>query len=404
MNTIAKPVLTKGLIALMAAACGFGVANVYLNQTLLVDMARTFGATEAAAGIVTTLTQIGYALGNLLLVPLGDIIERRRLILVLTGLVCLSLASAAMSASLGWLIASHLIIGFTTIIPQIVVPLAAGMADDGSRGKVLGSVAIGLVCGILGARFVSGLVASVWGWRAMYWIALGCMVALGVMIRLRLPQSKGAAAMPYGRLLLSLGPLFRQEAVLRRACLSQGMVFGSFSLFFTTVGFLLQSPSYGYGSAVVGLVGLVGIGGALATPVIGRVIDRKGATFASALCVLAALVSFLIAAVAGHWLAALIFGAFLLTVGTQANQVACQAQIFSLAASARSRLNGLYMVCTFLGGALGSYLGVWAWSRWHWTGVCIVGIAMTVIGLSAARGTNKLREQPRTIHLQRKGG
>ncbi|AJY77617.1 MFS transporter [Paenibacillus beijingensis] len=388
---------------MMAAACGFAVANVYLNQTLLVDMARTFGSTEAAAGAVTTLAQVGYALGNLLLVPLGDIIERRRLILILSGMVCLSLASAALSGSIGWLIASNFAIGFTTVIPQIVVPLAAGMANDGSRGKVLGTVAIGLVCGILGARFVSGLVDSVWGWRAMYWIALACMIALGALIRFRLPQSKGSAAMPYGRLLLSLGPLFRQEAVLRRACLSQGMVFGAFSLFFTTAGFLLQSPSYGYGSAVVGLVGLVGIGGAFATPVIGRVIDRKGAAFANVLCMLAALVSFLIAA-AGQWLPVLIAGALLLTIGTQANQVACQAQIFSLAASARSRLNGLYMVCTFLGGALGSYLGVWAWSRWHWMGVCICGIAMVAVGLSTARGKNKLQERPQTIRLQRKGG
>ncbi|WP_049825293.1 MULTISPECIES: MFS transporter [Paenibacillus] len=381
----------------MAAACGFAVANVYLNQTLLVDITGTFGATEAEVAIVTTLTQVGYALGNLILVPLGDIFERRRLILALLGVTSLSLVSAALSGSITWLIVSNFCLGFTTVIPQIIVPLAAGMADERNRGKVLGTVAIGLVCGILGARFVSGLVDSFWGWRSMYWISFGCTLLLALLIQLRFPVSKGTTSLPYRGLLLSLGPLFIKEGVLRRACLSQGMVFGSFSVFFTTIGFMLQAPPHSYSSAVVGLVGLVGIGGAIATPLIGRIIDKKGASFANKMCMLVALISFLIAAPAGHWLPALILAAFLLTVGTQANQVACQANIFNLSASARSRLNGLYMVCTFLGGALGSYLGVWAWSRWHWMGVCICGMVMISVGLSTALGNKKWREQPQTI-------
>ncbi len=397
MQSNTRSGLTKGLIALMVAACGFAVANVYLNQTLLVDIARTFGAAEAEAGIVTTLTQVGYALGNLLLVPLGDIFERRRLILALLGMASLSLVSAALSSSITWLIVSNFCLGLTTVIPQIIVPLAAGMADERNRGKVLGTVAIGLVCGILGARFVSGLVDSLWGWRSMYWISFGCMLLLALLIRLRLPVSKGTATLPYRGLLLSLGPLFMKEGVLRRACLSQGMIFGSFSVFFTTIGFLLQTPPYSYSSAIVGLVGLVGIGGVIATPIIGWSIDKKGAAFANKMCMLAALVSFLIAATAGDSLPALILAALLLTVGTQANQVACQANIFSLSASARSRLNGLYMVCTFLGGALGSYLGVLAWSRWHWTGVCICGMVMIAVGMSAALGNKKWREQPQAI-------
>ncbi|MDQ0493745.1 putative MFS family arabinose efflux permease [Paenibacillus brasilensis] len=397
MKSNVRPGLTRGLIALMAAACGFAVANVYLNQTLLVDITGTFGATEAEVAIVTTLTQVGYALGNLILVPLGDIFERRRLILALLGVTSLSLVSAALSGSITWLIVSNFCLGFTTVIPQIIVPLAAGMADERNRGKVLGTVAIGLVCGILGARFVSGLVDSFWGWRSMYWISFGCTLLLALLIQLRFPVSKGTTSLPYRGLLLSLGPLFIKEGVLRRACLSQGMVFGSFSVFFTTIGFMLQAPPHSYSSAVVGLVGLVGIGGAIATPLIGRIIDKKGASFANKMCMLVALISFLIAAPAGHWLPALILAAFLLTVGTQANQVACQANIFNLSASARSRLNGLYMVCTFLGGALGSYLGVWAWSRWHWMGVCICGMVMISVGLSTALGNKKWREQPQTI-------
>lgn len=383
---------SKGLIALMVITCGFTVANVYLNQTLLVDMAKTFDSTVAEIGGVTTLTQVGYAIGNLLLVPLGDMFERRRMIVFLLLAVSLSLLSAALSSSLPWLIVSHFAIGITTIIPQLIVPLAASMANDRNRGKLLGTVAIGLVCGILGARIVSGIVDSIWGWRVMYWISFGFMLLLTLLIRFRLPQSQGETALPYRQLLLSLGPLFVKQKALQSACLSQGMVFGSFSVFFTTIGFLLQSPPYEYSSAIVGLVGLVGIGGAVATPLIGLIIDRKGAALANKICMLAAMASFLISAVAAYWLPGLIGSALLLTVSTQANQVACQAKIFELSATARSRLNGLYMVFTFIGGAIGSYVGVWAWSNWQWSGVWVVGLIMVFVGMSTSAGIKNVND------------
>ncbi|WJQ84670.1 MFS transporter [Brevibacillus brevis] len=376
----------------MVITCGFTVANVYLNQTLLVDMAKTFDSTVAEIGGVTTLTQVGYAIGNLLLVPLGDMFERRRMIVFLLLAVSLSLLSAALSSSLPWLIVSHFAIGITTIIPQLIVPLAASMANDRNRGKLLGTVAIGLVCGILGARIVSGIVDSIWGWRVMYWISFGFMLLLTLLIRFRLPQSQGETALPYRQLLLSLGPLFVKQTALQSACLSQGMVFGSFSVFFTTIGFLLQSPPYEYGSAIVGLVGLVGIGGAVATPLIGLIIDRKGAALANKICMLAAMASFLISAVSAYWLPGLIGSALLLTVSTQANQVACQAKIFELSAAARSRLNGLYMVFTFIGGAIGSYVGVWAWSNWQWSGVCVVGLIMVFVGMSTSAGIKNVND------------
>lgn len=166
-------------------------------------------------------------------------------------------------------------IGICTVIPQIIVPLVASLVDEKVRGKVLGNVAIGLVCGILGARFVSGLIDVHFGWRAMYWVSFASMLVIIVLTRLLLPKSQGVASMKYSELLTSLGPMFIQEKVLRQACISQGMIFGAFSVFWTTLGFLLQSPSYSYGSDVVGLVGLVGIGGAFATPIIGRVIDKR---------------------------------------------------------------------------------------------------------------------------------
>ncbi|MGE7823314.1 MFS transporter [Paenibacillus sp. NPDC093718] len=377
------PVLTKGLILLMAAACGFTVANVYLNQTLLVSMGNTFHVSATSIGIVATLTQVGYAFGNLLLVPLGDIFEQRKLILCLLSAVCVILAATALSINVTWLIAANFLLGFVTVVPQIIVPLAANLAAEGNRGKVLGNVAIGLVCGILGARFISGFVDSHYGWRSMYWVSFASTIVIIIFIAMYLPKSKGNQVIQYKKLLASLGPLFIREKALQKACLSQGMMFGSFSVFWTTLVFLLSTSPYSYGSAMAGLIGLVGIAGAFATPIIGRVIDKKGPKFANALCMLISLLAFLISIFLGYWLPGLILGALLVTVGTQANQVACQATIFQLSPEKRSRLNGLYMVSTFLGGALGSYLGVFAWSKWHWYGVCIVGMLMIGIGFGS---------------------
>ncbi|MCM3268996.1 MFS transporter [Paenibacillus elgii] len=384
-----RTLLTPNLVFLMAATCGFTVANVYINQTLLVSMAHTFRTTEVQIGLVATLVQIGYALGNLFLVPLGDRVERRRLIIALLGFVSLALTLAALAPSASWLIAAHLLIGATTVVPQIVFPWAAELADVRQRGNVLGKVAIGLICGIFGARLLSGIVDAQLGWRAMYWISLACMLLLIGWVRWKFPRSKPSGALTYGALLRSLGPLLLKEPVLRQACLSQGMVFGAFSVFWTTLAFLLKSPSYALGSEFVGIVGLVGFGGVFASPVIGRIIDRKGAWLANLLCLLVVAASFLLLAISGNRLPVLLLGAFLLTVGTQANQVACQARIFALSAEARSRLNGLYMVSTFLGGAAGSYLGVLAWSHGQWSMVCLTGSLMVAASFGGLVGRRR---------------
>ncbi|MGG3643828.1 MFS transporter [Bacillus gobiensis] len=375
--------ISRELVFLMAVTCGFTVANVYLNQTLLVSMGNTFHVTAAQAGIIATLAQVGYAAGNLMLVPLGDIFERRRLILNLLLLVCLCSAAAALAVNFPWLVIANLLLGFFTIIPQIIVPFAAGLSSEKERGKVLGNVAIGLVCGILGARLISGIVDTQYGWRTMYWITCAATIIIMVLIRFYLPKSKGANTVNYRKLLSSLGPLFLQEKVLRKACLSQGLMFGAFSLFWTTLVFLLSDPPYSYGSQVAGMIGLVGIGGAFATPIIGRIIDSKGASFANTLCMSLSLLAFVLFLAGQSFLIAIIIGALLVTMGTQANQVACQAIIFQLSAEMRSRLNGIYMVSTFLGGALGSYLGVLAWTNFHWIGVCVLGIIMIGIAFTS---------------------
>lgn len=375
--------VSRGLVLLMAVVCGFTVANVYLNQTLLVSMSTTFHTSAASIGIIATLTQIGYALGNLLLVPLGDMFERKKLILILLCFVCIVLALNALSINTTWIMIASLTLGVVTVIPQIIVPLAADIASDDNRGKVLGNVAIGLVCGILGARLISGFIDVHFGWRVIYWTAAVATLLMIFLVTAYLPKSKGTNVTNYKNLLLSLGPLFIKEKVLQKACLNQGMMFASFSAFWTTLVFLLHTHPYSYGSSMAGLIGLVGIAGAFATPIVGRLIDRRGEKFANLLCMSISLIAFVGLIWAGYWLPGLILGALLITVGTQANQVACQFTIFQLEVEKRSRLNGLYMVSTFLGGSLGSYIGLLAWSKWQWHGVCVTAILMVTISFSS---------------------
>ncbi|USL45524.1 MFS transporter [Priestia megaterium] len=371
--------IPKGLVLLMATVCGFTVANVYLNQTLLVSMSSTFHVSAASIGIIATLAQIGYALGNLLLVPLGDIFERKKLILILLFLICIILTLNALSTNRTWMMVTSLALGIVTVVPQIIVPLAANIASDNNRGKVLGNVAIGLVCGILGARLVSGFIDVHFGWRMVYWASAVTTLFMIFLVYAYFPRSKGTNVTNYKHLLMSLGPLFIKERTLQKACLSQGMMFASFSAFWTALVFLLHTHPYSYGSDMAGIIGLVGIAGAFATPIIGRLIDTKGAKFASLLCISISLIAFIGLVRGGYWLPGLILGALLITIGTQANQVACQFTIFQLGQEKRSRLNGLYMVSTFLGGSLGSYMGLLAWSKWQWHGVCAIAILMITI-------------------------
>ncbi|MBH0348577.1 MFS transporter [Bacillus cereus] len=373
--------LTQRFVLFMAVICGFTVANVYINQTLLVSIAHTFHVSETRIGIVATVTQVGYALGNLFIVPLGDILERKKLILILLSLICINLALAAFSTDMTWLIVANFILGFVTIIPQIVIPFVSQYATDQNRGQILGNVSIGLVCGILGARLISGFIDIHFGWRTVYGIFFISTFILILLVKMYFPKGDKTHHMQYKKLLFSFIPLLLQEKMLRKACLSQGMVFGAFSVFWTTLIFLLTTHPYHYGSSTVGLIGLVGIVGAFATPIIGRIIDKKGAIFANALCTSISFFSFLLFLFSGYWLPGLIVGALLLTAGTQANQVACQAHLFQLHPEKRSSLNGIYMVATFLGGSIGSYFGLLVWSKWQWTGVCILGISMISITL-----------------------
>ena len=377
LNT--KP-LSGGLILLMAVACGIAVSNLYYNQPLLAQIAHSFHTTAKGVGTVSMLTQIGYAVGMFLFVPLGDMRERRRLITILSLVVTVFLLSVALSENLAWLYAASLAVGLTTVVPQVIVPLAAQMAPKESRGRVIGTVMSGLLIGILLARTVSGFVGHSLGWRAMYWIAAGMMLLLAIALRAILPKSYPTHAMTYGQLMRSIGHLVASERTLREAALVGAMQFGSFSVFWTSLAFFLEGAPYHLGSQAAGLFGLVGVVGASIAPVAGRMADRFRAKSLVGVAVLITLLSFASFLVYGHLMWGLIVGVILLDMGVQGAQILNQTRIYSLVPEARNRINTVYMVTSFLGGALGSTLGSMAWTTWGWTGVCIAGGSMVLAG------------------------
>lgn len=378
----APPPLPRSTVWLFAATTGLAVANLYYHQPLLGEIARDFGVPLGRAGFVSTVTQTGYALGLLLFVPLGDARERRRLVVLLLLAVAVALAGAALAPSLGVLAVASFAIGVTTVVPQLVIPFAAGLAPPAERGRVIGLVMGGLLVGILGGRVVSGLIGSAFGWRASFAVAAVLMLALAAVAARRFPLAPPASRLRYAALLRSLASLARSEPVLRDAAAIGALSFAAFSAFWTTLAFRLETPPLHYGAREAGLFGLIGIAGALAAPLVGRLSDRRSprATVGTGLLLsVAAWAGFLLA---GHTLAGLVLGVLLLDVGAQATGVSNQARIYALPAELHGRLNTVYMVSFFLGGSVGSSLGSWAWEVRGWTGVCATGIGMTAAALA----------------------
>lgn len=374
--------LSKGLLLLMAVSAGMTVANLYYNQPLLADIGRSFGVEPDEAGAISTCTQIGYALGMFLFVPLGDIKERRGFISALLALVALSLIGVATSQNLTWMYVASFAVGLTTIVPQVMIPMAATLAAPGEQGKAVGTVTSGLLLGILLTRTVSGLIGGTWGWRLMYWIAAGAMLVLLALLRSKLPTSRPAASLSYGGLLASMGSLLKKHATLRESALIGAANFAAFSIFWTALSFYLEGAPYHYSSQIAGLFGLIGAAGALGAPLVGRLADRVRPSRIIGALLLLNLLSFLLFGAFGGYLAALIAGVVLMDLGVQGTQVANQTRIYALDPPARSRLNTVQMVSTFLGGSIGSWLGSYAWHRWGWHGVCLAGGVAVLFGIA----------------------
>lgn len=365
------------LVWMLAVACGTGVANLWYNQPLLVEMGRSFHAGTQQIGLVATFTQVGYALGMLAFVPLADLVNRRKLIVTLSWAVAAALVMAATAPTLPLLVAASFLVGLTTVAPQAIIPFAASLARPQERGRIVGSLYTGLLLGVLLARTVSGFVGQHLGWRAMYWFACVLMMVMATLLRLLLPSGPAPARQSYLDLMRSLWNMLRDQPAARTTALIGGVMFAALSAFWTTLAFLLAAPPYHYGSQVVGLFGLIGATGATVAPLAGRWADRHTPHVVRGWGLAAMLGSFVLLGLGATHLWALVLGVIVLDAGMQTAHVSNQTRLFGLFHQAQGRVNTIYMMGFFSGGSVGSVLGVFCWTHWHWTGVSLAGAALT---------------------------
>ncbi|HWX48801.1 MAG TPA: MFS transporter [Roseomonas sp.] len=385
-EAIAEAALPAWLTMLLAGACGLIVANLYYAQPLIGPISAELGLSPAAGGLIVTMSQVGYGAGLLLIVPLGDLVENRRLVLAVTALAVVGVLAAALSGTGAMFLAASLVTGFGSVAVQILVPYAAHLAPERVRGRVVGNVMSGLMLGIMLARPVASFITALWSWHAVFVLSALVMVALCVVLRLALPARHPVSGMGYGALLASMGRLACSNLVLRRRALYHAGLFGAFSLFWTTTPLLLSGPQYGLSQSGIALFALVGVAGVVSAPLAGRLADRGWTRPATGIAMLLVALSFLMTRLAepgSHLaLALLVAAALLLDLGVSANAVLGQRAIFSLGAEFRARLNGIYMATFFIGGAIGSALGGWSYAAGGWPLTAWVGFALPLAGLA----------------------
>ena len=372
--------IAPGMVRLLAVAAGLIVANLYYAQPLVGPIAAATGLSAGAAGLVVTLTQIGYALGLCFIVPLGDLLENRRLVFVLLLGTALALAAAAFSEQAWLFLASSLGIGLGSVAAQVLVPFAAHLSRDETRGYNVGRVVSGLLLGIMLARPVSSLVADHAGWHSMFGAASLVVLALAFVLRRRLPLRQPSSPLSYWSLIGSLRHLFATTPVLRRRAAYQAAMFGCFSLFWTVTPLMLASPAFGLSQTGIAVFALVGMAGAVASPIAGKLADRGHTLPATACALLLAIAGFALPLLAPQSrdlaLALLVIAAIVVDMAVAANMVLGQRAIFALGAEVRGRLNGICFSLFFVGGAVGSAAGGWVYSQYGWDAVLLLGMAL----------------------------
>ncbi|WP_233192879.1 MFS transporter [Acidimangrovimonas sediminis] len=378
--------ISPGLTLLIAFACGAIAANLYYAQPLIQPIRQALGISPGAAGLVVTLTQVGYGLGLLLVVPLADKVENRRLVLGLVVLATLGLIVSALAPSAAVFLPAALAVGLGSVAVQVLVPYASHMAPEAVRGRVVGNVMSGLMFGIMLARPLASFVTEVLSWHAIFVLSAILMVALGAVLRVKLPPRQPTSNPRYGELLASMARLFVTEPVLRRRALYQSALFGVFSLFWTCVPLLLLSPAYGLGQGQIALFALAGAAGAVSAPIAGRLADRGHGDLGTVLAMLFASLAF-VASLAAPAHSALGVGllvvvAILVDFCTSANLLFGQRALFLLHPELRARINGIFMATFFMAGALASGVGGWAWATGGWPRVAAIGIVVPLLSLA----------------------
>ena len=378
--------LSHGLRLLLAASAGLSVAAIYYSQPMLGVMGATLGASDTAVGLVPMLTQLGYALGILLLTPLGDRFDRRRIILIKAALLSVALLLGGLAPDIQLLLVVSFTVGLTATVAQDIVPAAATLASEHERGKVVGTVMTGLLLGILLSRVISGVVAERFGWRAMFMVAAASVAFVGVAAWRGLPRFHPTNTLSYGALLGSLAGLWRKHGALRRAALAQGLISIGFSAFWSTLAVMLHGAPFHLGSAAAGAFGLAGAAGALGAPVAGRIADRYGPEVVTRLGAGLTVLSFA-TMFAAPWLEPhhrlWLIGASAIgfDLGAQVTLVAHQTLVFGIEPAARSRLNALLFAGVFIGMSVGAASGSLVLAHWGWVGVTLLATASALAAL-----------------------
>jgi len=373
------------MVLLLAAAAGLIVANLYYAQTLVGPISAATGLSPAAAGLIVTLTQVGYTLGLLFIVPLGDLLENRRLIVVALAVASVALLAAAFATSAGVFLTAALAIGLSSVAAQVLVPFAAHLSSEAERGHTVGKVVSGLLLGVMLARPAASLIADHASWHVVFGGAAVLIALLAVVLRINLPQRVPQATLSYPRLIGSLWTLFAITPILRRRAAYHAGLFGAFSLFWTVVPQVLASSAFGLSQSAIAVFALVGMAGAVASPIAGKLADKGHSMIATAAALGLGIAGFalplLVPGSRNVALGVLVLASIVLDMGVAGNLVLGQRAIFMLGHEVRSRLNGLYFAVFFAGGAAGSALGGWVYAQYGWHAALLTGMALPALAL-----------------------